>query len=140
MFKSLAGTSKIDITPVNMSMGSKFNSSNKPHVTKHMSSSSSVLSVCSSTAATVGSSNTTFRGKRKKDFEDEDDDETNNCASEYEESINNDMQSVNSGTTGFKMNLAAGDIGSFMGENIEITANQNNNQQNEENGVDNQHH
>lgn len=103
--------------PVNDIMLTNSSSSNQQKgFTKQMSSSSSVLSACSSTAATVGSTNTTFRGKRKKDFEDEED----------ETGVNDDLLSVNSGVSGFKMNLSAGN---FVGESIEIVANQNNNQQ-----------
>ena len=119
----------IDITP--LSTNNKLNNS-KTQFAKHISTISSSASVCSSTAATVGSNNTTLRTKRKKDFEDEDDDDTNNCLSEYDESMNNDIQSISSGTTGFKLNLQNNDLGgglSFIGDSIDINSNQNNNQQ-----------
>lgn len=122
----------VDITPINQQYSNKANvsASNKTSFSKQISSSSSVVSMSSSTAATVGSANTTLRGKRKKDFEDDDeDDNTTTGVSEYEESINNDLQSVSSG---YKVNIASSDMGALNfipGDTIEITANQNNNQQ-----------
>lgn len=120
-----ATNNMVDIKPINQQY------SNKAPFTKQISSSSSVLSMGSSTAATVGSANTTLRGKRKKDFEDEDeDDNTTTGISEYDESINNDLQSVGSG---YKVNLASSDMAGVLnfvpGDTIEISANQNNNQQ-----------
>lgn len=126
---NVSNSNAIDITP--LSTNNKLNNS-KTQFAKHISTISSSASVCSSTAATVGSNNTTLRTKRKKDFEDEDDDDTNNCLSEYDESMNNDIQSISSGTTGFKLNLQNNDLGgglSFIGDSIDINSNQNNNQQ-----------
>lgn len=114
-----------------MSGNNKLNTS-KTQFTKQISTISSSASVCSSTAATVGSNNTTLRTKRKKDFEDEDDEDTNNCFSLYDESMNNDVQSISSGTSGFKLNLQNNDLGgslNFIGDNIDSASNQNNTQQ-----------
>ena len=124
-----------DLLPsVNSSSSLSSNTNNKlcfpggNQYAKQSSISSSCQSVCSSTAGTVGSV-ATMRGKRKKDFEDEDDEDTNNCISEYEESINNDLQSMNA-ANGFKLgqNLVVGGL-EFIGDNLEIASNQNNNQQ-----------
>ena len=125
-----------DLLPsVNSSSSLSSNTNNKlcfpngNQYVKPSSISSSCQSVCSSTAGTVGTVGTT-RGKRKKDFEDEDDEDTNNCISEYEESINNDLQSMNASSSGFKLgqNLLPGGI-EFIGDNLEIASNQNSNQQ-----------
>lgn len=132
--ENLTGSNSVEISNVNNGMVNNSNINvSKGQFIKQISSSSSCISVGSSTAATVGSTNTTLRGKRKKDFEDEEDEDTNNCISEYDESISADLQSINSGvtSTGFKINMANNDIGqlNFIGDNLEISANQNNNQQ-----------